>query len=106
MLDEERRGTRKKEGRGGRRDEEEGGTRRKEGRGGRRDGEEEGTGRKEGQVGRCDEDSEKMKKSLKDASLASLGLVLFLSCFFFSVRKLRIYFFICSCFLCLSVFLS
>ena len=37
MLDEEERGTRRKEGRGGRMDEEEGGTRRKEERGGRRD---------------------------------------------------------------------
>ena len=61
MLDEEEGGTRRKEGQGGRRDEEEGGTRRKEGRGGRRDAE-----------------SEKMKKSLKDASLASLGLVFYL----------------------------
>ena len=41
VLDEEERGTRRKEGRGGNRDEEEGGTRRKEGRGGRRDGESE-----------------------------------------------------------------
>ena len=41
MLDEEERGTRRKEGRGGRRDEEEGGARRKEGRGGRSDEEEE-----------------------------------------------------------------
>ena len=48
---------RKKEGSGGRRDEE-GGTRRKEGRGGRRN-----------------KESETMNKSLKDASLASLGLV-------------------------------
>ena len=37
VLDEEERGTRTKEGRGGRRVEEEGGTGRKEGRGGRRD---------------------------------------------------------------------
>ena len=35
MLDEEGRGTRRKEGRGGRKDEEEGGTQRKERRGGR-----------------------------------------------------------------------
>ena len=48
VLDEEKRGTRRKEGRG-RRDEEEGGTGRKEGRGGRRD-----------------EESEKMKKLLKN----------------------------------------
>ena len=41
VLDEEERGTRKKEGRGGRRGEEEGGTRRKEGREGRRDEESE-----------------------------------------------------------------
>ena len=34
LLDEEERGTRRKEGRGGRRGEEEGGVRRKEGRGG------------------------------------------------------------------------
>ena len=45
VLDEEERGTRRKEGRGGRRDEEEGATRRKERRG-----------------GRSDEESEKMKK--------------------------------------------
>ena len=45
VLDEEERGTRRKEGRGGRRDEEEGGARRKERRG-----------------GRSDEESEKMKK--------------------------------------------
>ena len=37
LLDEEKRGTRRKEGRGGRGDEEEGGTRRKDGRGGRMD---------------------------------------------------------------------
>ena len=37
MLDEEERGTRRKEGQGGRRDEEEGGTRMKEGQGGRSD---------------------------------------------------------------------
>ena len=37
VLDEEKRGTRRKEGRGGRRDEEEGRTGRKEGRGGRRE---------------------------------------------------------------------
>ena len=48
MLDEEKRGMRRKEGRGGKRNEEEGGLRRKEGRGGRRD-----------------EKSEKMKKLLK-----------------------------------------
>ena len=63
MLDEEERGTGRKEERGGRRDEEEGGTRRKEGRGGRRDEESENKLLK------------KMKKSLKDASWASLGLV-------------------------------
>ena len=45
VLDEEERGTRRKEGRGGRRGEEEGATRRKERRG-----------------GRSDEESEKMKK--------------------------------------------
>ena len=45
VLDEEERGTRRKEGRGGRRDEEEGATRRKERR-----------------EGRSDEESEKMKK--------------------------------------------
>ena len=45
VLDEEERGTRRKEGRGGRRDEEEGGARRKERRG-----------------GRSDEESEKMNK--------------------------------------------
>ena len=39
-LDEEERGTRRKEGRGGRRDEEEGGTRSKEGCGERSDVEE------------------------------------------------------------------
>ena len=44
MMDEEERGTRRKEGRGGRRVEEEGATRRKERRG-----------------GRSDEESEKMK---------------------------------------------
>ena len=43
VLDEEKRGIRRKEGRGERRDEEEGGTRRKEGQGGRRDEEEGGT---------------------------------------------------------------
>ena len=43
VLDEEERGTRRKEGRGGRRDEEEGGTR-----------------------GTRDEESEKMKKLLKN----------------------------------------
>ena len=45
VLDEEERGTKKKEGRGGNRDEEEGATRRKEQRG-----------------GKSDEESEKMKK--------------------------------------------
>ena len=45
MLDEEERGTRRKEERGGKRDEEEGWTRRKERRG-----------------GSSDEESEKMKK--------------------------------------------
>ena len=45
VLDEEERGTRRKEEQGGRRDEEEGGARRKERRG-----------------GRSDEESEKMKK--------------------------------------------
>ena len=45
MLDEEKRGMRRKEGRGGKRNEEEGGSRTKEGQGGRRD-----------------EESEKMKK--------------------------------------------
>ena len=44
-MDEEERGTRRKEGRGGKRDEEERGTRRKEGQGGRRDMEEGGTRR-------------------------------------------------------------
>ena len=57
------------EGRGGRRDEEEGGTRRKEGWGRKRDREEGGTRRR-------DDKSEKMKMLLKDASLASLVLVL------------------------------
>ena len=37
MLDEERKGSKRKEGQRGRKDEEEGGTRRKEGRGGRGD---------------------------------------------------------------------
>ena len=45
-------------------DEEKRQTRRKEGRGGRRDEEESGTGRKEGRGGGRDEESEKMKKSL------------------------------------------
>ena len=45
VLDEEERGRRRKEGRGGRRDEEEGATRRKERRGGRSD-EEEGATRR------------------------------------------------------------
>ncbi len=40
VLDEEKRGTWRKEGRGGRRDAEEGGTRRKDGRGERSDVEE------------------------------------------------------------------
>ena len=53
VLDKEERGTRRKEGRGGRRDEEEGGTRRKDGRGGWSDAEDRG---------RSDEESEKMKK--------------------------------------------
>ena len=65
VLDEDKRGTRRKEGRGGRRDEEEGGTRRKEGRGGRRDVESE----------KMKKLLKEMKKSLKDASLASLCLV-------------------------------
>ena len=43
----------------------------------KRDAEEGGTRKKEGGVGRRDEESEKMKKSLRDASLASLGLVSF-----------------------------
>ena len=42
VLDEEKRGTRRKEGRGEKRDGEEGGTRRKDGQGGSRDGEEGG----------------------------------------------------------------
>ena len=58
MQDEEKRGTRRQEGRGGRRDEEKG-----------------ETGRKERLGARGDEESVKMKKLLKDASLASLGLV-------------------------------
>ena len=59
-------------GRGGRRDEEEGGTRRKEERGGRRDERKKGRGEwKNEKVAK----KWKMKKSLKDASLASLGLV-------------------------------
>ena len=45
VLDEEERGTRRKEEQGGRRDEEEGGARRKERRGGRSD-EEEGATRR------------------------------------------------------------
>ena len=48
VLDKEKRGIRRKEGRGGRRDKEERRTRRKEGRGGRRN-----------------EENEKMKKLLK-----------------------------------------
>ena len=68
---------------GKKRDEEEGGARKKEGRGERKDGEEGGIRRKEGRVGRRNEESEKMKllkkmkmkKLLKDASLASLDLV-------------------------------
>ena len=59
VLDEEKRGIRRKEGRGGRRDEEEGGTRRKEERGGRRNKEEGGT------RGR-DKESEKIKKLVKN----------------------------------------
>ena len=47
VLDEEKRGTRRKEGQGGKSDEEEGGTRRKERRGGSRDEKERGTRRKE-----------------------------------------------------------
>ena len=43
-------------------DEEERGTRRKEGRGGRRGEEEEATSRTERRGGRSDEESEKMKK--------------------------------------------
>ena len=61
VLDEEKRGIRRKEGRGERRDEEEGGTRRKE---------ERGECKNEKVVKKW-----KTKKSLKDASLASLGLV-------------------------------
>ena len=67
---------------GGKKDDMGGGTRRQEGREGGRDEEEEWTGKKEGRGRRRDEESEKMKKllkemkkSLKDASLASLGLV-------------------------------
>ncbi len=41
-------------------------------RGSRRDEEAVGTGRKEGRGGRRDEESGKMKKSLEDASLASV----------------------------------
>ena len=58
MLEEEG-GTKRKEGRGGRRDEEEGGIRRKEGRGGRRE-------------------SEKMKKLLKrmkNEKVAKRGII-------------------------------
>ena len=70
MLDEEERGTRRKERLGGRRDEEKAGARRKDGRGGRSD-EEEG--------GRSDEESEKMKmkmkKWLEDASLTPAVLL-------------------------------
>ena len=69
VLDEEKRGIRRKEGRGERRDEEEGGTRRKEERGTRRK-EERGECKNEKVVKKW-----KTKKSLKDASLASLGLV-------------------------------
>ena len=47
-------------------DEEERGTRRKKGRGGKRDKEEEGKRREEGRGGRGDEESEKMKKLLKN----------------------------------------
>ena len=60
MLDEEEGGSRRQEGRGGRWNEEEGGTRRKEERGGRRNEEEGGT------RGTRDEESEKMKKLLKN----------------------------------------
>ena len=65
VLDEEKRETRRKEGRGGRR--------RKDGRGGRRDGEEVGTRRKEGWGGRRDEESEKMKKLLKKGRIIGLA---------------------------------
>ena len=59
MLDAEKRGTRRKEGQGGR-------TGRREGRGGRRD---------ESEKMKKMLKKSKMKKSQKDASLASLGLV-------------------------------
>ena len=49
-----------------------------DGRGKKRDEEEGGTGRKEGLGGRRGGESGKMKKSLEDASVASLGLVLHL----------------------------
>ena len=66
--------TRKKEGRGGRRDEEEGGTRRKDGRGGRMDAEKVATWRKE-RWGEWKNEKVakkwKMKKWLEDASLTS-----------------------------------
>ena len=52
MLDEEERGTRRKKGM----------TRRKEGRGGKRDEKEGGTRRKERRGGRSDEENEEMKK--------------------------------------------
>ena len=57
MLDKEEGGTRRKEGRGGRRNEVEGGTGRKEGRGGKRD--------EEGRGGRIDEDERATKKVFK-----------------------------------------
>ena len=56
-------------------DEEKRGTRRKEARGGRRDGEEGGTGESDKIKKSCLE-KWKMKKSLKDALLVSLGLVI------------------------------
>ena len=62
VLDEEKRGTRRKEGRGGRRDEEEGGTRRKEGLGRRRDKEEGGTTKNEGRGGRRDKEEKGTRK--------------------------------------------
>ena len=52
-------------------DEEERGTRRKEGRGGKRGEEERGARRKEQRGESSDEESEKMKKWLEDASLTS-----------------------------------
>ena len=68
MLDEEERGTRRKEGRGGNRDEEEGGVRRKERQGGRSDVEE----------GATMTMKKRKKKWLKDASLTPA--VLFIYC--------------------------